>query len=245
MDENRLQMNSAKMDFILIGSRQLLKCQTNNILVNGETVQRSSYIRYLGALADERLSFKQHIINKCRMAMWNLQKLKVIRSVLTKDVCKTLVGALVMSHLDYTNAILTGIPEVDIQKMQWVQNIATKLVLNCLKSESSTGCLRSLHWLLVSTRIEHKLMTVTYKCSNGEAAEYLRDLLTVIPSSRRILRSRDKHKELVIPKGKRQTFAARSFSIKVLSLWNGLPDSLHRANNVETFKAELKTLLLK
>ena len=89
------------------------------------------------------------------MAMWNPQKLKVIRSVLTEDVCRTLVGALVMSHLDYTNATLTGIPEVDSQKMQWVQNMATKLVLNWPKTESSIGCLRSLHWLLVSARIEH------------------------------------------------------------------------------------------
>ena len=54
----------------------------------------------------------------------------------------------------------------------------------------------------------------------------------------------DKYKQLVIPKVKRQTFAARSFSIKALSLWNGLPDSLHRANDEETFKAELKNTYL-
>ena len=88
-------------------------------------------------------------------------------------------------------------------------------------------------------------MTITYKSLNGEAPEYLSDLLTVVPLSRRILRSSDKYKQLVISKVKRQTFTARSFSIKVPSLWNGLPDSLHRANNVETFKAELKTLLFK
>ena len=181
-------------------------------------------------------------MNKCRMAMWNLQNLKFIRSVLTEDVCKTLVGTLVMSHLDYANAILTGIPEVDIQKMQQVQNMAIKLVLNCPKTESSTGCHRSLHWLLVSARIEHKLLVITYKCLNGEAPEYLSDLLAVIPSSRRILRSSDKYKQLVIPKVKRQTFPARSFSVKALSIWSGLPDSPCRAYNVETFKAELKTL---
>ena len=126
--------------------------------------------------------------------MWNLQKLKVIRSVLTEDVCKTLVGTLVLSHLDYTNAILSGIPEVHIKKMQWVHNMATKLVLNCLKTESSTGCLRSLHQLPVSTRIEHKLLTKTYKCLNGDTPDYLSDLLAVIPMSRRMLRSSDKYK---------------------------------------------------
>ena len=131
------------------------------------------------------------------MAMWNLQKLKVITSEFTEDVYKTLVGALVMSHLDYANTILSGIPEVDIQ------NMATKLVLNCPKTESCTGCLRSLHWLPIIARIEHKLLTVTYKCLNGEAPEYLLDLLAVISPSRRILRSSDKYKQLVTPKVKK------------------------------------------
>ena len=65
-------------------------------------------------------SFKQFINSKCRIAMWDLQKLKAIRNVLTDDVCKTFVSALVLSHLDYANAILIGLglPDVDIKKMQ-------------------------------------------------------------------------------------------------------------------------------
>ena len=121
MDANRLQMNSVKTDFSLIHSRQqLVKCKANSFLANGEIIQRSSNIKYLGALIDERLSFKQYITSKCKMAMWNLQKHKAIKSVLTDDVCKTLVSALVLSHLDYVNAILSSLPEVDIKKMQWV-----------------------------------------------------------------------------------------------------------------------------
>ena len=148
MDRNRLKMNSAKTDFILIGSRQqLVKCKTTSILANGKMVQRSSIIKYLGALIDEKLSFKQFINSKCRIAMWNLQKLKAIRNVLTDDACKTLVSALVLSHLDYANVILIGLPEVDIRKMQIVQNMAAKLVFNCSTMESSTDSLRNLHWL--------------------------------------------------------------------------------------------------
>ena len=99
MDRNRLKMKSAKTDFILIGSRQQLeKCKMASILASDEIVQRSPIIKYLGALIDERLSFKQFINSKCRMAMWNLQKLKAIRNVLTDDACKTLISALVLCH---------------------------------------------------------------------------------------------------------------------------------------------------
>ena len=52
---NRLKINSAKTDSILIGSRQqLAKCKTTSILANDEIVQRSLVIKYLGALIDER-----------------------------------------------------------------------------------------------------------------------------------------------------------------------------------------------
>ena len=67
MDRNRLKMNSAKTDFIFIGSRQqLVKCKTTSIMANDEIAQRSPIIKYLGALIDERLSFKQFINSKCR-----------------------------------------------------------------------------------------------------------------------------------------------------------------------------------
>ena len=231
---------------IFIRSRQqLVKCKTTSILASDEIIQRSSIIKYLGALIGERLSFKQFINSKCKMAMWNLQKLKAVRNVLTDDVCKILVSALVLSHLDYANAILSGLPEVDIKKMQWVQNMAAKLVLNCSTMESSTCCLRNLHWLPISARIEHKLLMITYKCLNDKAPDYLSDLLSVIPESRRMLRLSNKYKQLVIPKVKRKTFTDRSFSNMAPVLWNVLPESLHRTNSVETFKAELKTLLFR
>ena len=50
--------------------------------------------------------------------MWNLQKLKAICDTLTEETCKTLVIGLVISHLDCANAILVGLPETDIHKLQ-------------------------------------------------------------------------------------------------------------------------------
>ena len=152
--------------------------------------------------------------------MWHLQKLKAIRNVLTDDVCKSLISALVLLHLDYGNVILIGLPEVDIKKMQIVQNMAAKLILNCSAMESSTCCLRNLHWLPIRARIELKLLTMTYICLNGEAPDYLSDLLSVIPELRRMLKSSNKYKQLVVPRVKRKTFVARSFSIMAPSLYH-------------------------
>ena len=78
-------MNSAKTEFLLVGSRR----------------QLSNSIKYLGAWVDDKLNFKTHIANKCTIAMSNLQKLKATHDTLTEETCKTLVMGLVISHLDY------------------------------------------------------------------------------------------------------------------------------------------------
>ena len=49
--------------------------------------------------------------------MWNLQKLKTICDLLTEEMCTTFIMGLVMSHLDYANAILVGLPDADIYKL--------------------------------------------------------------------------------------------------------------------------------
>ena len=79
MDANRLKMNSDKTEFILIGSKQQLqKKSTSEIVIYGQTIERSKKIKYLGADLDQQLSLKEMITRKCKTAMGNVQMLKKI-----------------------------------------------------------------------------------------------------------------------------------------------------------------------
>ena len=119
LDHNRLKMNSDKTEFILIGSRQQLqKCHSQQININSENIAKSETIKYLEAWIDSNLSFKKHITERCKMAMWNLQKLQHIRKFLNQETCHTLVYGLVLTHLDYANAIIADLPNIEIAKMQ-------------------------------------------------------------------------------------------------------------------------------
>ena len=80
MDENRLEMNSNKTEFIMFGSKaQLSKCNTMSLTVNGSVIPKLDIIRQLGAWLDSNLNFKHHIVVKCRSAMLNLQRIKLVR----------------------------------------------------------------------------------------------------------------------------------------------------------------------
>ena len=59
MNENRLKMNTSKIEIILIGSRQKIsKCNTSSINVCGDQVARNENIKHLGVQMDETLSFR-------------------------------------------------------------------------------------------------------------------------------------------------------------------------------------------
>jgi hypothetical protein len=158
-----------------------------------------------------------------------------------KEASETLILGLVISHIDYANALYIGIPACDIQKLQRVQNIAARLVVN--DGTRSHECLKRLHWLPIHLRIKYKVLTVLFKALTGEAPDYLRDLVTLEVPRRTGLRSENHHKRLVIPHTKRKTFASRSFSAMAPVWWNQLPDELRLAQTLFIFKKNLKTFL--
>ena len=60
---------------------------------------------------------------------------------------------------------------------------------------------------------------------------------------RRGLRSEHQSNQLVVPFTNKQTFAKCSFSVNGPLLWNVLPNELRTINDIEHFKARLKTHL--
>ena len=122
--------------------------------------------------------------------MYNLFKIANIRNFLMTEACHTAVLAMVIySHLDYVNAIMVGLPEKHIGKLQRVQNMAAQVVLKRGKYTSSKASLQSLHWLPIRSRIDFKIAVLVYKCLHGEAPEYLQNLLITFIPKREGLRS--------------------------------------------------------
>ena len=167
MDSMRLKMNEGKTEFIIIGlGHQITKCSTSHFNVNNVEVQRSRVIRYLGTHMGEKLSLKDHITAKCRTVSINFQCIKAIRQVLTEQVTETIVLGIVMSHLDYCNAILCGLPNIDISRFQVIQNMCAKLVKGTAKYTSNNEAFYQLHWLPVRQKIKFKILTLVHKCLN-------------------------------------------------------------------------------
>ena len=104
--------------------------------------------------------------------------MKAAWKFLSRKTCEKLVISLVISHLDYANALLVGLSKLTLDQLQQIQNMEAKMVLNKKKYDSSTRCLEELHWIPIKYRIEIKVLTLVFKCLHNQVPSYLRDVLT-------------------------------------------------------------------
>ena len=128
----------------------------------------------------------------------------IFRNFLSKESTEKLIHAFVSSRIDSCNALLFGIPEKDISKLQIVQNSAARIVERARGRDPITPMLTRLHWLPVDKRIVYKIVLLCHKVIIHQSPTYLTNIITpYIPQ--RNLRSSNKH-FLVVPSSSTCTY---------------------------------------
>ena len=112
----------------------------------------SEPVRNLGAMFDSQLIMAPHVKSVVKKSSYHLRNIGKARHVLTEGATKTVMQSLVMSRLDYCNALLIGI-----------QNSAARIVSRTRKYEHITPVLIKLHWLPIKFRIQFKVILLVYK----------------------------------------------------------------------------------
>ncbi len=128
-----------------------------------------------------------------------------------------------------------------LRRLQMVLNVAARLLMGKKKYDHINPVLASLHWVLVTFRIQFKILLLAFKSLNGLAPSYLLELLCAhVPV--RTLRSTDQF--LVDhPTSRLRTRGDRAFAVAAAYLWNALPFVIRSAQSLESFKSLLKTHL--
>ena len=111
--------------------------------------------------------------------MYGLYRLKQARKVLTDEAAETIAVGILISHLDYSNAILIGLPQREISRLQRVHVLAARAILGRKAHDRSTKCLTQLHWLSIHLKIEHKVLTLVFKTLKVTVPQCLKDMMKI------------------------------------------------------------------
>lgn len=242
MTHNFLKLNHTKTEAIVIATPTLLKKLNNTqFSIPGYFTTTSSEVKNLGVIFDSTLSFDSHIKLITKTAFFHLKTISRLHPFLSLTTAETLIHAFITSRLDYCNALLTGLPAKSINRLQYIQNSAARLLTHTRPWHHITPILHQLHWLPVQYRIHFKVLLLVYKAQHNLAPTYLTNLLNhYLPT--RTLRSSDSHL-LSIPSSNLRSMGDRAFSVAGPKLWNSLPLSIRQCPSLSTFKSSLKTHL--
>ena len=127
-------------------------------------------------MIDDQLTFKDNIASVARLCRFALLNITKIMPYLTQHPTQLLVQAMVISRLDYCNALLTGLPACAVKPLQLVQNVAARLVFDQPKRAHVTSLFIELHWLSLAACIKLKSLMLAYKVLNRTAPIYLNAL---------------------------------------------------------------------
>ncbi|KAF7235271.1 Vomeronasal type-2 receptor 1 [Varanus komodoensis] len=176
MRANKLKLNPDKTEVLLVGGSGFGEGGFDLVL-NGATLPLRDKVHSLGVLLDPELSLEAQVTAVARNAFLQLRLINQLRPYLEYDCLATVTHALVISRLDFCNALYVGLPLKTVRTLQLVQNRAAKLLTGTGRYAHMTPVLHQLHWLPIEARAQFKVLIMTYKALNGLGPGYLNERL--------------------------------------------------------------------
>ena len=129
MFEFFLMINCSKTLLMIVAPPSVMEqILIKGSFINGCCIRFVSEAKNLGVILDSYLSFDNQVKKVVSGCFNTLRKISRIKMFLTYDDLKLLACALVLSHIDYCNALYYHISSHNIRMLQSVQNSAARLV---------------------------------------------------------------------------------------------------------------------
>lgn len=224
MSSNFLKLNGEKTEVLIFGNRPEVWSSEWWPASLSTCPCPVSFGKNLGVIVDNSLAMNRQVSRTVSTCFGIIRILKKIVHLFSLEARKQMVAALVMTRLDYCNALYLGINKGLLHQLQLVQNAEARLVMDLPKFHSISATLKALHWLPLDRRILFKSLCLVHKAIFGNGPEGLKAILPRYVPARR-LRSMDRNM-LVVPRFNRARWGGRAFSTQAPKLWNSLPGNL-------------------
>ena len=143
---NKLSLNVAKTELMIIGSRQRLDTQSDeiDIEIDGEKIKRVDHTKSLGLVIDDRLSWSKHVEEISRKVSSSIGALKRVRSFISINTAVQIYNALILPHFDYCSPVSDCLSSHLSDTRQKLQNRAARVITKSPYHTSSSLLLNKL-----------------------------------------------------------------------------------------------------
>ena len=135
MTGNMLKLNNDKSEFFVATSSYFKRTMPVVALhIGDDVINPSKDIRNLGIMFDDVMAMSTQVTTLSRSIIYHLRNITHIRRFMDSDTCSNVVRSLVLSRLDYGNALLLRANISHLNRLQRLQNWAAKLIFLCFQT---------------------------------------------------------------------------------------------------------------
>uniref|UniRef100_A0A8C5C924 Reverse transcriptase domain-containing protein n=1 Tax=Gadus morhua TaxID=8049 RepID=A0A8C5C924_GADMO len=253
MIENFMKLNESKTELLVMGKPLVLKKHNLEVKIQfGDTtitptICKGDSWKSLGVPLDASLNMERQVNNVKQKCSWDMTNLRTIRRYLDEKVKLMLIKQLIISKLDYCNALYMNLTKTRLRKLKSALNTGVRFIYDITDMNVDlTPYYKKAHILPIEQRIFFKVCLLCFKVVNGVAPVYLQELVTMNSNDPTLRESRLRPADVVqmkLPKISKLKATNRRFSNYAPEAWNSLPSRLRKFDNISIFKGQLKIFL--
>jgi len=125
---NKLTLNTAQTEFLLIGSRQQLSTLSSQpgLLIDNVPIENVNSVKSLGIFIDENPRWQTHIATLSKKIASGIGAIRRIRDFVPTPTLHCIYNALIQSKFDYCNIVWSNCGKTLFDRLQKLQNPATR-----------------------------------------------------------------------------------------------------------------------
>ena len=162
----------------------------SQLIVAGSNIKLKKEVKYLGIIIDDKLPFEYQVKSVLKKMALGIKAIQTIRNNLPKKCLKVLLHALVLSHFEYCNLLLTDISSALLLYSEKQLNWALKTVFYRSRNKCSTSLRISEEILSMKQRIDLKSFDLLYSILKNERSAFQNHLKLPTMSFRIIERNK-------------------------------------------------------
>ena len=125
---NRLALNISKTNFVIFRTQQKKVDHNVTIILNRKAIEQKRYVKYLGLLVDEHLTWKEHINAISKKMSRSIGIITLLRPCMETKLLVNLYYSLVYSHIIYGIQVWGNASQGELGKIKVLQNKAVRVI---------------------------------------------------------------------------------------------------------------------
>ena len=177
---NKLSLNVAKTEFLLIGSHYSILTITAqpSIGIGHNSLKQVTYSKVLGVEIDQFLSCDKHLDSIAKKLTTSIGAIWRIREFVDKETLVAVHNAKVQPHFNYCSEVWDTLGEGLSKRLQTLQNRSARILTHMSNKTPYQEALKALGWETLEIQRTKAKAKYMIRVGNGMAQACLADLFT-------------------------------------------------------------------